>query len=377
MRSKIIRLLMGGAALFIPLSSSPGAPTLVAMADTPVATAGGVIVTGGAVGLSVRPAPGPIQLDSTVSTDSAVDILADPSGPAGNTKTTFWGYEAAFGGARVLTYQLGAGGGGPVTPGLFCIPTLSGGAGLTANGRGLAFDPLDGNLWISRLTVFAGDGKIYKIVPPNVNPTCPEVTELVVHSPDGKPVQDDFGALDADASSKHIWAAGYKPVSIGGVDRSYFYLINRNNGLVLHSCWIPFRGGGVGNDTLASMRLKGVFPGSGDYIMSDAGELTTTPNSVAVIDTSDCHNGKQVTPVAELPKGHAITGLDYEWPGARSDDNIEGGFFAFYADNGAIPAFTPANIIGSTGPSFELEDISLCGYHATFGGQGNDMCPYP
>jgi hypothetical protein len=48
----------------------------------------------------------------------------------------------------------------------------------------VAFDPLDGNLWISRLTIFTGDDKIWKIVPPQATPTpgtCPVVTSLTVH----------------------------------------------------------------------------------------------------------------------------------------------------------------------------------------------------
>ena len=60
--------------------------------------------------------------------------------------------------------------------------------------------------------------------------------------------------MGIDEATKHIWAAGYKPVLTAGVLRSYFYLVNRNNGLVLQSCWIPFRDGGVGNATLSTMR---------------------------------------------------------------------------------------------------------------------------
>ena len=127
------------------------------------------------------------------------------------------------------------------------------------------------------------------------------MTELPFGDGPGGTTQDDIGALDVDEASKHIWAAGYKPVSVPPVLRSYFYLVNRNNGKILRSCWIPFRGGGVGNDTLTVYRNPSL-PGSSKYFLTDAGENITVPNSLALIDQADCHGGGQVTPVMEFAK---------------------------------------------------------------------------
>jgi len=247
---------------------------------------------------------------------------------------------------------------------------LSGGAGATANGRGVAFDPLTGDVWISRLTIlFEGDGKIYLVTPPDANASCPEVTELHVHAKPGQFVQNDFGALDVDEATKHIWAAGYKPVLTEGVERSYIYLINRNTGLALQSCWIPFRGGGVGNDSLAAYSNPSL-PGSGKYLLTDAGELTTTPNNFALIDQSTCHNGHQVTPVMEFAKTApgGVAGIDVEYGGMLSTNA-----FTSFFNQGDEP-FATATPIGSAS---RIEDVSACAFRAKVGGDGNDFCPYP
>jgi hypothetical protein len=150
------------------------------------------------------------------------------------------------------------------------------------------------------------------------------------------------------------------------------YLINRNNGLVLQSCAIPFRGGGVGNDTLFVYRNPSL-PGSGKYIVSDAGQLATDdPHTYAVIDQSDCHNGKVVTPVEDIPVTTlpGVAGADFEWPGLVNTNPTE-----FY-NNGDHP-WTTATLIGTTDGSL-VEDVSLCGFRARIGsGGGNDFCPYP
>src|SRR5207249_2185901 len=142
--------------------------------------------------------------------------------------------------SRVLTYR--ATQGPPPNPIVAqCVP--SGPDFLPqSNGRGVAFDPLDGNLWLSHLFFFAGDAKIIKVVSPLPGAvTCPELYSLFVHFNDGRPPQQPgFGALDVD-DSKHIWAAGYGPVvnSITGQVRNYFYQVNRRNGLIIHSCFLP------------------------------------------------------------------------------------------------------------------------------------------
>jgi hypothetical protein len=290
--------------------------------------------------------------------------LADPPGPPGSLKHTFWGNEAGFPTSRILQYTVIPG----VTPGPTCVPTHGAGFPTQQNGRGVAFDPLDGNLWNTTVALFAGDGYIHKNTPP---PACAPVTDIPFGDGPGGTIQDDIGALDVDEATKHIWAAGYQPVLVDNVLRSYLYLVNRNNGKILQSCWIPFRGGGVGNDSLAVYRNPSL-PGSSKYLLTDAGELTTVPNSYALIDQSDCHGGQQVTPIMEFPKTTPAggTGIDMEWPGLLNST------FTQLYNNGDQP-FTTPTLVGSYTNTAEMEDISLCGFRAAFGGDGNDHCPYP
>jgi hypothetical protein len=231
--------------------------------------------------------------------------------------------------------------------------------------------------------------------PPPPEGTCTPVGQpLLVHAQGvNTQVQDDFGALDVDQGSMHIWAAGYRPIQVAGdppgVLRSYFYLVDRNTGGIIQSCWIPFRGGGIGNDTLAYARIPGL-PGSGQYLLTDAGEGDTTPNSIAVIDTADCHQGKLVAPVHEYAKvvkpQDSTSGIDYEWLGL-----VNGNPAAIDSFNNAVPGTSllwlrgpltaaettipePPQASGDSTSLFGIEDISMCGFRA--GGPGNDMCPY-
>jgi hypothetical protein len=64
-----------------------------------------------------------------------------------------------------------------------------------------------------------------------------------------------------------------------------------------------------------------------------------------------------------------VTGIDFEWPGLLNTD-----LFNLW-NNGDQP-FTSSTFIGPTDAPFGLEDISLCGFRAKFGGDGNDMCRY-
>ena len=73
MRKVLLGPLLGAALLPFSLGSS-------AVADTPMATPDGRITTDLTLP-DLSPAPGPVALESTVSTDSALDPVADPSGP--------------------------------------------------------------------------------------------------------------------------------------------------------------------------------------------------------------------------------------------------------------------------------------------------------
>src|SRR5204862_3702827 len=113
--------------------------------------------------------------ESYVLTDALADPVTAADPPPGSNSTLLWGYEASFGNSRILSYTIA-----PFVPGPTCVPDAAAG-GPTGNGRGLAFDPLDGNLWTTRLTVFLGDGYIHKVIPPNATPTpgiCPQVKQI-------------------------------------------------------------------------------------------------------------------------------------------------------------------------------------------------------
>ena len=287
------------------------------------------------------------------------DLTKNKKTKGGKTNSKLlWAYEANFGSARILTYRFD-----PYATGPDCVPDPTG------NGRGVAFDPLDGNLWITRLTGFVGDGLIHKITPPQVTPgTCPQVSVIPFGDGPGGMIQDDIGALDLDQGSKHIWAAGYAPISVGGGPlRNYFYLVNRNNGKIIQSCFIPanlLNGAGF-NDSLSYARLPGLA-GSGEYLMTDGGEFFAGA-PLKVIDTASCHDGKEATVVATFTTAHGLTGIDFEWPGLLSTD-----VFTIYNDGN--PPFMSSTVIGPTNAL--LEDIALCGFRAKFGGDGNDGCPY-
>ena len=268
-----------------------------------------------------------------------------------------WGYEASETEGRLLAYGIGS----PPAPMGDCVPFSS------LNGRGVAFDPLDGNLWYSHVAFpgFDGDGFIRKTTPPNAGP-CNFVTQIMFADGPGGLVQDDIGALEVDPKSKHLWAAGYKAVNVDGQFRSYFYLLNRNNGNIIRYCYMPFRFGGVGNDTLTIAQIDGL-PGSGEYILTDAGEANTSPNSLAALDTADCRGGSEVTPVAEFPKSAGMTGIDFESPGLLASDDVN-------RRNHGGPPFATFTDYGPFGNSDKVEDISLCAFRAVLGGAVD--CPY-
>ena len=338
--------LAAALACSIALSASADQAALVAGMDDPM--------------LATVTTP-PISLPTLLELPEVpTDILADPT-PQNNHSPILWGYEANVSNSKIFEYNMATGG----TFIASCTPAGS------QNGRGLAMDPLDGNLWYTHVSYpgFNGDHMVHKVTPPlTTSVGCLPVTTLTV---DPAVPQDDYGAIDIDQGSKHLWLAGYKPVIVGGVARSYLYLINRNNGKLLQSCWVPFGGGGVGNDSLAYARIGGL-PGSGQYLLTDAGEVATphNGNTLQVVDTSSCHKGQPATIVATFAKRSGMTGIEYEWPGLINTDGhvIQVG--------GTPPSFVQTGPTIITGTTFELEDIAACGYRAIVDGDANDQCPY-
>jgi hypothetical protein len=122
------------------------------------------------------------------------------------------------------------------------------------------------------------------------------------------------------------------------------------------------------NDSLTYARLKGL-PGSGQYLLTDGGAFFGGL-PLNVIDTASCHDGKEATVVTTFNTTHGVTGIDFEWPGLLSTDA-----FSSIFNDGDQPFNSPTPI-GPTNALFGLEDISLCGFRAKFGGSGDDGCPY-
>lgn len=338
----------------------------------------------GLSGLSIKLPLAPLSiLEKTPAT-------TEPEPPASKQSSRIlWGFEAqaAVGvPSQLHTYDINTGWTGQSCP----PPTVP----PYQNGRGLAFDPRDGNLYYTVVSDpaggFSGDHLIHKTSPPSSRNPCANLGALRYD----EQIQDDLGALDVDPDSKHIWAAGYKPRCNGAVDpltgtctgtaQSWFYLINKNNGELLKSCWTQFRDGGIGNDTLTIGKFSGIANTSGKFLMSDAGEDVTNPNTVGVFEVTDCHGGQQIFPRYEIQKGNrggGVTGIEYEWPGLITADgqpDVSGKIWV----GGTFPDFTPDHAISSN-PATVLEDISLCGFRARFQqssltstAPSGDLCPF-
>ena len=356
----------GSKGLALAIASSAliaGAARAQLAVNAPLCTADGQPVLGDPTGLDVNPCPQPRAVTPVVGADAAVASAGEA--PSGKRSTLYWGYEMNLVESRLIAYR--AVEGNPQQAD--CVPS---GPHIppTSNGRGVAFDPLDGNLWITRVDgMFVGDARIHKVAPPNVTPgTCPELDSLLVHYPNGAPPeQRAYGALDTDQASKHIWATGWDPVTVSGQLRNYFYLVNRNNGQILHSCWMPATDIFQGNDSLAYARLDGL-PGSGQYLLTDNGAFTGT-DPILVLDTVDCKNGQEITPIWQFPKTQGMTGIDFEWMGLLYVNvyNVR--------NAGNQPFAEPHVVLGPTYTAY-TNDIAVCGYRAKFGGDGNDACPY-
>jgi hypothetical protein len=227
-----------------------------------MATPDGRIIQGDTTGLLVAPVGQGLNVNVYLVPEiSAEPVTMQMSLGTGSSAggPVIWGYEAADSSARILAYHARP----PVTPTADCVPPTT---PTYDNGRGIAYDPVDGNLWYTSVTFakFLGDGLIRKTTPPQTG-QCTLVNQIPFGDGPGGTIQDDIGALDIDGESRHTWAAGYKAVTVAGERRSYLYLVNRNNGSIIRSCWLSSRDGGVGNDTLVCAHLDNL-PGSGQCL---------------------------------------------------------------------------------------------------------------
>ncbi|HEV8700005.1 MAG TPA: hypothetical protein VGV60_01890 [Candidatus Polarisedimenticolia bacterium] len=322
------------------------------------ATADGKLVTVLLPGVPVTLIPPPIVLSSYVVPESTAQPMSlETTSPTINSPL-IWGYEAAETNAHLFAYTIDS----PPTMVADCVPPGS------INGRGVTLDPLDGNLWYSFVTFdqFLGDGLIHKTTPPNSG-SCVEVDQIPFEDGPGGMIQDDIGALDVDGVTKHLWVAGYRAVRVGLEHRSYLYLVNRNSGKIIRSCWVPSHEGGVGNDSLTYARLEGL-PGSGQYLLTDAGEVNTYLDQLLIVDAADCRGGVQATPVATFTKSEGMSGFDYEWPGLLDTEN------ANLFNLGGQP-FSSSLMHGPWGQATGMEDLGLCASKGEMNGSDN-TCPY-
>lgn len=180
------------------------------------------------------------------------------------------------------------------------------------NGRGIADDPIDGNLWYSFVTLgyspFPGDGFIHKMTP-----ACVPLPSIPFGGGPGGTVQDDIGAIDADPDTGDLWVAGYHTLPITGTPKySYFYKVKRLTGTIIDYCRVPSTGDPTTdtNDTLAVAKYAIGGPIK-KFLLSDGGEVG---RPLFAIDASLCIGGAQVSHAADypLPPGVAgLTGIDY------------------------------------------------------------------
>jgi hypothetical protein len=127
--------------------------------------------------------------------------------------------------------------------------------------RGVAFDPTDGNIWVTTLTDGThGDGLIHKIPPLGG-------AELTPIPDPGGPNGPGIGALDYDCEEHVLWAAVYRYVN----GQALFYKLDPASGSVLQTWSLPGPYSGDGNDTLAIARPADL--GGVKVILSDLGEL--------------------------------------------------------------------------------------------------------
>jgi len=255
--------------------------------------------------------------------------------------TKLWAYESnAPPTARIYQYDIATD-----TFETSCLPTPSG------NGRAIAFDPQDSNLWYA--FIGPADGFIHKTTRP---PGCVHVTQIPFGDGPGGATQDDIGALDLEPGTNRLWAAGYTPVA----DRQVLYQVNASTGAILKACSVPkalFDPGG--NDTLAYTEQVGTLP-AGSYLLTDAGEFNTL-DPLQVVDASSAapYAGPEFVPpcivVATFDPPVGVTGIDVEDP--PPNDLIATDTQLIY-DFGDAP-YTLVGAVMPATPADSLEDITL------------------
>jgi hypothetical protein len=268
----------------------------------------------------------PTGSDSTVTTATVSSITSTANASLLGLSGRLWAYDAANSNASMRVWNL-------ATNTLAATFTLRTGD-FWGNGRGVAFDATDGNIWNTVVNAdFAGDGLIHK------NPALGGADITTIPDPGGIN-GPGIGALAYDTEDNTLWVAVYQPIN----NMSRFYKLNPANGNVLKTCEIPFAGavGDEGNDTLAVAHPSDL--GGKKVLLSDAAEFAST--TLFAVDPTTCQIVKQYT----LPVG--VTGIDED---QTTKDLVVTNIFSFY-DLGSAPY----NAIKGSFPTQGLvEGISL------------------
>ena len=184
---------------------------------------------------------------------------------------------------------------------------------------GVAYDPADDGLWISRLKQIpnypAGDGFIHKI-PSRGGPDISTIPApgLPPNSVGGRS-DPGIGAMDYDPDEKVLWAAAYHPVSTVpselDIGDSLIYKLDPSSGAVLKTFSHPFLGGrpNEGNDTLAIAHPAD--RGREKVLLTDfAGSITNNPDNTkpTILYALDAETGAVLQ--TYLTSVNGITGID-------------------------------------------------------------------
>jgi hypothetical protein len=301
---------------------------------------------------------------------AALMLLTQPTGAFGGPgvpgHSHVWGYEAAFGAARLLEYNIDPTT-STITPGPFCVPVPSG------NGRAVAHDPnappqppfAGGEVLWYQFFATPGTGRIFKATLPSALPPCQPRGSIPFGEGPGPPNQDNIGAMDLDTDDTNIlWVAGYGAVPASGYPEfggqyKILFKVDKTNGQILGRC--KSDRGNIANDTLTVANLPTVGkvlltdffdPGNGILDAVDPASITGPP---APAPAPDCRIvATYTTPVLE-------TGI--EWgtipkptPAPPEESLLATDLFNWFDLD--QPPFATARPMGSTAGAL-VEDISL------------------
>ena len=193
----------------------------------------------------------------TQGADPSVGAVAAKMIDAGQLCTqTLWQWNDA--GTSLVAFDLGADGVPSQVSGSFTPPLPAG-----YTGRGVAFDPTDGNLWYTSTSTptHDSDGMLRKVTPDGTAVSAIPVVGTYADDYNGA-TQTDFSAIDMDPADPHfIWISGLTSVTLD-YDAVPLYQVRTSDGQVVQRCLIrrsdePVSTSGV-NVLLAANQVDGI-----------------------------------------------------------------------------------------------------------------------